>query len=92
MIKSCQTKQVFLVITWFCGTAMIRDLGLPGIPYGQLWPYPLLLKAVYEKAYGYHKKGDSHFYVSSGIGIAGPPYRVGTDSELVVLHIRFEKP
>lgn len=78
----------------FAETAMNKvDLGLHGHTHnGQLWPYPLLLKAVYEKAYGYHKKGDSHFYVSSGIGIAGPPYRVGTVSELVVLHIRFEKP
>lgn len=78
----------------FAETAMNGiDLGLHGHTHnGQLWPYPLLLKAIYEKAYGYYKKGNTQYYVSSGIGIAGPPYRVGTDSELVVLHIRFEKP
>lgn len=67
------------------------DLGLHGHTHnGQIWPYPLVMKLVYECAYGYYKRGGTQFYVSSGIGIAGPPYRVGTDSELVVLHIRFE--
>ena len=36
-----------------------------------------LMKLVYECPYGYYKKGPTQFYVSSGIGIAGPPYRVG---------------
>jgi len=67
------------------------DLGLYGHTHnGQLWPYPLLLRLVYECSYGYYKKGTTQFYVSSGIGIAGAPYRVGTISELVVLHIRFK--
>lgn len=69
------------------------DLGLHGHTHnGQLWPYPLLLKLVYEKAYGYYRKGNTQFYISSGIGIAGPPYRIGTASELIVLHVKFEKP
>ncbi|MDD4514186.1 metallophosphoesterase [Massilibacteroides sp.] len=78
----------------FAETAMNKiDLALHGHTHnGQLWPYPLLLKAVYEKAYGYYRKGDTQYYVSSGIGIAGPPYRVGTVSELIVLHIQFKKP
>ena len=67
------------------------DLGLHGHTHnGQLWPYPLLMKIIYECPYGYYKKGPTQFYVSSGIGVAGPPYRVGTVSELVVLHIRFK--
>ncbi len=67
------------------------DLGLHGHTHnGQLWPYPLLMKLIYECPYGYHKRGPTQFYVSSGIGVAGPPYRVGTVSELVVLHIRFK--
>lgn len=69
------------------------DLGLHGHTHnGQLWPYPLLMKLIYECPYGYYRKGPTQFYVSSGIGIAGPPYRVGTVSELVVLHIRFGDP
>ena len=67
------------------------DLTLCGHTHnGQFWPYPLVMKLVYECPYGYYRKASSQFYVSSGIGFAGPPYRVGTRSELVVLHIRFE--
>lgn len=67
------------------------DLGLHGHTHnGQLWPYPLLMKFIYECPYGYYKKGPTQFYVTSGIGIAGPPYRVGTKSELIVLRIKFE--
>ncbi|MDL2309999.1 metallophosphoesterase [Parabacteroides sp. OttesenSCG-928-B22] len=64
------------------------DLGLYGhTHHGQIWPYPLLMNVVYENPYGYSRKGNTQFYVSSGIGIAGPPYRVGTLSEMVVLHL-----
>ena len=67
------------------------DLTLCGHTHnGQFWPYPLVMKLLYECPYGYYRRADSQFYVSSGIGFAGPPYRVGTRSELVVLHIRFE--
>ncbi|MDR1645080.1 MAG: metallophosphoesterase [Tannerellaceae bacterium] len=65
-------------------------LGLHGHTHnGQWWPYPLVMKFVYECPYGYYRKGGTQYYVSSGIGAAGPPYRIGTVSELVVLHIRF---
>lgn len=68
------------------------DLGLHGHTHnGQFWPYPLILKLIYEKPYGYYRKGPTQFYVSSGIGFAGPPFRIGTHSELVVLNIKFEK-
>lgn len=75
----------------FAEMAMNRvDLGLHGHTHnGQLWPYPLLMKLVYESPYGYYRKGETQFYTSSGIGIAGPPYRIGTVSEMVVLHINF---
>ncbi|MDR3262357.1 MAG: metallophosphoesterase [Tannerella sp.] len=68
------------------------DAGLHGHTHnGQLWPYPLILKLRYQCAYGYYRKGNTQFYVSSGIGCAGPPFRIGTCSELVVLHITFDK-
>ena len=66
------------------------DLELCGHTHnGQFWPYPLVMKLLYECPYGYYRKGNTQFYVSSGTGFAGPPYRVGTVSEIVVLHIRF---
>ncbi|MDR0349189.1 MAG: metallophosphoesterase [Tannerella sp.] len=67
------------------------DLGLHGHTHnGQFWPNSLLQKLWYVCSYGYYQKGNAQFYVSSGLGCAGPPFRIGTQSELVVLHITFE--
>ena len=69
------------------------DLGLFGHTHaGQIWPFSWIIKLAYKHTYGYFREGPAQFYISSGIGCAGPPYRIGTRSELVVLHIRFEKP
>jgi len=68
------------------------DLCLMGHTHnGQFWPYSYLLRLKFEMTYGYYHKGGSQFYVSSGIGYSGIPYRIGTQSELVVLHITFGK-
>jgi predicted MPP superfamily phosphohydrolase len=67
------------------------DLALHGHTHnGQVWPYSLLLHLVFERTYGYHRKGNTQYFVSSGIGFAGPPYRIGTRSEIVVLHVKFD--
>ena len=67
------------------------DLALHGHTHnGQIWPYSLLLNLVYECSYGYYRKGGTQFFISSGVGCAGPPYRIGTHSEIVTLHINFE--
>lgn len=67
------------------------DLGLHGHTHnGQLWPYPLVMKWIYECPYGYYQKGGVQHFVSCGYGCAGPAYRVGTHSEMIVLHIRFK--
>ena len=67
------------------------DLALHGHTHnGQVWPYSLLLNLVYECSYGYYRKGNTQFFITSGVGCAGPPYRIGTRSEIVVLHIHFK--
>ena len=67
------------------------DLSLHGHTHnGQIWPYSLLLHLAYECPYGYYRKGSTQFFVSSGVGCAGPPYRIGTRSEIVTLHIHFD--
>ena len=69
------------------------DLGLFGHTHaGQIWPFTWIIKLAYAHTYGYFREGPAQFYISSGIGCAGPPYRIGTRSELVVLHIRFGGP
>lgn len=55
---------------------------------GQIWPASLIAKAVYENSHGYIKKGNTEVYVSSGIGIWGGKFRIGTQSELVVFEIK----
>jgi predicted MPP superfamily phosphohydrolase len=39
---------------------------------------------VYECAFGAHQRGRTHYYVSSGLGIWGGKYRIGTRSEYIV--------
>lgn len=54
---------------------------------GQVWPISWVTDAMYEKAWGRHARGNTQYYVSSGLGIWGPKIRIGTRSEYLVLHI-----
>lgn len=56
--------------------------------YGQVWPISWIEEAIYEKTFGTLKKGDTQYYISSGIGIWGAKFRIGTRSEYVVAEIR----
>lgn len=52
--------------------------------HGQVWPISWITEAIYEKAFGYHRRGATEYYISSGIGIWGGKFRIGTHSEYVV--------
>ncbi|MDH6355904.1 putative MPP superfamily phosphohydrolase/uncharacterized integral membrane protein [Dysgonomonas sp. PH5-45] len=54
---------------------------------GQVWPISLITDYIYEDSYGYLKKGNTNIYVSSGIGIWGGKFRIGTQSEYVVINM-----
>lgn len=54
---------------------------------GQVWPISWMTDAMYEKAWGHHRRGNTQYYVSSGLGIWGAKIRVGTRSEYLVLHL-----
>ena len=54
---------------------------------GQVWPLSWATDAMYEKAWGHHRRGNTQYYISSGLGIWGPKIRIGTRSEYLVLHI-----
>lgn len=58
--------------------------------HGQAFPGNLITEWVFEVAHGYKKKGDTHIYVTSGLGLVGPQYRVGTQSEIALLTVRFK--
>lgn len=55
--------------------------------HGQVWPLNWVTDALYEKAFGQHQRGNTHYYISSGLGIWGGKFRIGTRSEYVVLTI-----
>jgi len=68
------------------------DLHLSGhTHHGQLWPVNFITKAIFELSWGYLKKENTHFYVSSGYGSWGPSVRVGNRPEVVVFKLKFEE-
>jgi hypothetical protein len=54
---------------------------------GQVWPISWIEKFMYEDVFGLLQKGKTQYYVSSGIGIWGGKFRIGTHSEYVVLSV-----
>ncbi len=68
------------------------DLHLSGHTHnGQLWPFNYLIKGIFELSWGYLKKGDTNFYVSSGFGTWGPTVRIGNRPEVVVFKLKFDE-
>jgi len=56
---------------------------------GQFFPFTLIVSRIYGKfAYGLHHLGDLKVYTSCGVGTWGPPMRLGSNPEIVLL--RFE--
>ena len=55
---------------------------------GQVWPLSLLVDNMYEQSHGYHKWNHSHVYVSSGLSLWGPPFRIGTKSDMLVMRVK----
>ena len=55
--------------------------------HGQLWPFNFITRAIFEISAGYGKIGNTHFYVSPGVGTWGPPIRTSSRPEVIVLEI-----
>lgn len=67
------------------------DLQISGhTHHGQLWPLNYITRSVYEVSMGYLKKGNTHFYVSCGVGTWGPPVRIGHRPEIIQFRLSFE--
>lgn len=58
--------------------------------HGQLWPLNYITSAIYELSYGYLRKGNSHFVVSSGYGLWGPPVRTVNRPEIVLIEVELK--
>ncbi|MBR7114047.1 MAG: metallophosphoesterase [Firmicutes bacterium] len=56
---------------------------------GQVFPGSLITDALYEVDYGYYQKdaASPQVIVTSGIGTWGPPLRVGSDAEVVLIEL-----
>ena len=64
------------------------DLQLSGHTHrGQVWPLNWVTKKMYECDYGQYRRGNTDYYVSSGMGIWGGKFRIGTDSEYAVITV-----
>ena len=63
------------------------DLQLSGHTHaGQIWPVSRIVRKANDLFYGEYTKGKTRFYVTSGLAIWGPPFRVGVArSEYVVI-------
>jgi len=57
---------------------------------GQLFPLNLIIAGIYRIGWGYEKIGNTHFFVSSGIMLWGPPVRTTGKSEIVVVDVAFK--
>ena len=55
---------------------------------GQVWPISWITDYIYECSWGSHRRGNTRYYVSSGIGIWGGKFRIGTQSEYIVTNLR----
>ncbi len=67
------------------------DLQLSGHTHnGQLWPINYIIEKIYDLAWGYEVRGNTHYYVSCGVGGWGPPIRTGSRPEIVNLKIKFK--
>jgi len=56
---------------------------------GQIWPFNLITGLVFEKSWGILRKGNTIFYVSCGYGTWGPPVRLGSAPEIILLNLKF---
>ena len=64
------------------------DLQLSGHTHrGQVWPLNWVTRRLYECDYGRYRRGSTDYYVSSGMGIWGGKFRIGTSSEYVIITV-----
>ena len=54
---------------------------------GQVWPVSWITDRLFECSWGSHQRGATRYYVSSGLGIWGGRFRIGTQSEYVVAEL-----
>jgi predicted MPP superfamily phosphohydrolase len=68
----------------------VVDVQLSGHTHnGQLFPINLITRKIYELSWGYMKIRDTHFFVTSGLRLWGPPVKTAGKSEIMLVDILF---
>ena len=68
------------------------DVALCGHTHaGQIFPGNLIVPFFNENAWGYKKVHELDTFVTAGVGFYGPPLRIGTDSEITVINLTFQR-
>lgn len=68
------------------------DVALCGHTHaGQIFPGNLIVPLFNENAWGYQRVHDLDTFVTAGVGYYGPPMRIGTDSEITVINLTFQR-
>lgn len=57
---------------------------------GQLFPLNFIIHQIYELSWGHKKIGNTHFFVTSGLRLWGPPVKTAGKSEIMLVDITFE--
>ncbi|MEW6506719.1 MAG: metallophosphoesterase [Bacteroidota bacterium] len=66
------------------------DLQLSGHTHnGQLFPMNYIVEKIYELPWGYKLIGNTHYYISCGVGGWGPPVRIGSRPEIININLSF---
>lgn len=66
----------------------ITDVQFSGHTHnGQLFPINLITRQIYELAWGYKKIRNTHFFVSSGLRLWGPPVKTAGKAEVMVVDV-----
>lgn len=56
---------------------------------GQIFPLTGIVKKIYPHYHGHFLEGDTHFITTSGLGLWGPKFRLGTNSEIVEIDLHY---
>ncbi|WKT00172.1 metallophosphoesterase [Gallibacterium salpingitidis] len=54
---------------------------------GQIFPFNLIVHLMYQLSYGYQQFAQMHTFVTSGYGFWGVPFRLGSQSEVMIIDV-----
>ena len=64
------------------------DLQVSGHTHdGQVFPINWVAKWIFKKSYGFLKHDETNYFITSGLGLWGGKFRIGTQSEYVVINL-----